>query len=403
MKSTLKHNQIALVESVFTPTSPIYEKNRFIGRFEQLRTVLKACREPGQHILVFGDRGVGKSSLANVILSQIPGHLVVKINCNRSANFSTTWREIFQEIITHAQSGDKRIKPQSVDLALFQQTVQQKLIDQNAVKRCLKVLKTPLVIILDEYDVIARGKTLGLFADTFKAISDNLPHVTAVIVGIAHSASQLIGQHPSLERCLAQIYVPRMPDNELRDIIESGLQKLKMSMDPQVKEDIVRFSMGLPFYTHSLVKAAALDALEKRYPHIVKVNFEAAIQQAMDSAQASLLERYRLATDGSATLFPHLVHASAICGGNEIGAFTPNDLQAILQEVAGKEVPLKQFAFLLSKLTLESRGELLEKVEHPRLRLYRYKHPVMKAFIRLKLYREGIYKIRRKTRLKRPS
>jgi len=38
-----------------------------------------------------------------------------------------------------------------------------------------------------------------------KVLSDTIPYITILIVGVADSINDLIGSHPSLERCLKQI------------------------------------------------------------------------------------------------------------------------------------------------------------------------------------------------------
>ena len=53
---------------VFTPAVPVSERELFSGRIDQLRRVFDAINQHGQHAIIFGERGVGKTSLANIIL-----------------------------------------------------------------------------------------------------------------------------------------------------------------------------------------------------------------------------------------------------------------------------------------------------------------------------------------------
>jgi Holliday junction resolvasome RuvABC ATP-dependent DNA helicase subunit len=55
------------VGSVFSPAAPIREKDVFAGRRDQLRMVIDAINQQGQHALIYGERGVGKTALANVV------------------------------------------------------------------------------------------------------------------------------------------------------------------------------------------------------------------------------------------------------------------------------------------------------------------------------------------------
>ena len=82
-------------------------------------------------------------------------------------------------------------------------------------------------------------KTKSNFADLIKAFSDNNINTTIVIVGIADDISDLIGSHPSLERCLKQIKMPRMSDKESEEIILKGLSKLELTISDNIKNKII--------------------------------------------------------------------------------------------------------------------------------------------------------------------
>lgn len=89
--------------TVFTPSAPVDQYALFAGRREQVGDVLNAVNQRGQHVILFGERGVGKTSLANVlheILSNI-GFGSLKsgaINCDATDTYATIWERIFREI-----------------------------------------------------------------------------------------------------------------------------------------------------------------------------------------------------------------------------------------------------------------------------------------------------------------
>ena len=53
-----------------SPSEPIRSLERLHGRSAQLTAVERALYAPGRHVFIFGDRGVGKSSLAATAASQ---------------------------------------------------------------------------------------------------------------------------------------------------------------------------------------------------------------------------------------------------------------------------------------------------------------------------------------------
>lgn len=55
------------VRNVFTPHQPVAQHTFLYGRSTAVKTLVETLNTPGQHVLLYGDRGVGKSSLANVV------------------------------------------------------------------------------------------------------------------------------------------------------------------------------------------------------------------------------------------------------------------------------------------------------------------------------------------------
>src|SRR5690349_11346351 len=58
---------LAANQSLFKPKTPIDDDKLFSGRRKQVQEVLDVVWEEGGHAVIFGERGVGKTSLANII------------------------------------------------------------------------------------------------------------------------------------------------------------------------------------------------------------------------------------------------------------------------------------------------------------------------------------------------
>src|SRR5271166_1030071 len=91
-----------LVSRVFTPATPISENALFAGRMEQLRRVVDTINQRGQHAIIFGERGVGKTSLASVISSRLrmPDTTVVapRVNCDSGDTYASLWKKLLSQI-----------------------------------------------------------------------------------------------------------------------------------------------------------------------------------------------------------------------------------------------------------------------------------------------------------------
>jgi hypothetical protein len=52
---------------IFTPSAPVNRRELFRGRFEQVLQITSAISQPRRHVVLYGERGVGKTSLANLL------------------------------------------------------------------------------------------------------------------------------------------------------------------------------------------------------------------------------------------------------------------------------------------------------------------------------------------------
>src|SRR5437016_3931914 len=91
------------VSQLFTPGTPVNQQQLFSGRTGQINDVLNAALQIGRHAVLFGERGVGKTSLARVISAVVAasGYKQLDcgtINCDNSDDFSTLWRKVFREV-----------------------------------------------------------------------------------------------------------------------------------------------------------------------------------------------------------------------------------------------------------------------------------------------------------------
>jgi energy-coupling factor transporter ATP-binding protein EcfA2 len=93
-------DRMRLVAEAFRPAAPIDRRGLFSGRQEEIAELYSVISQPGQHAVIYGERGVGKTSLAVVVAELLRGSgiLVARATCDSSDNFSTVWRKGLSEI-----------------------------------------------------------------------------------------------------------------------------------------------------------------------------------------------------------------------------------------------------------------------------------------------------------------
>lgn len=386
--------KLAQLNYIFTPSAPIMRRDLFFGRMKHVEQVIDAINEPGQHAVLYGDRGVGKTSLANILSESITGIVIAKVTCNRTENFKAIWAKVFRRITIMTKSqgfgftAEEREK--SAQLNLFES--QPGEADSTDILETLEFLTTPILFIFDEFDSVRDEQARVKFADTIKILSDNSPHVTILLVGVAQNVNELIGLHPSNERCIKQIRLQRMSADELTQIVKNGVEKLEMSIDPFVQLDIVEFSQGFPHYTHLLTKYAAKVALTAKSNHIDRNYFDLGIEDALANVYETIRDLYQGAVISThkGSIFANVLHACALAKEDEHGTFGAIDLEPHLHKLTGQIYRVPSFAYHLNRLCKEERGPVLVTVGSSKLHRYKFRHPLLRAFIRIKLYQSGV-------------
>ncbi len=381
------------VGQIFNPSAPINEKELFAGRTEQLNAVIDAVSQRGQHAVIFGERGVGKTSLATVLSSFLESNknnkaiLAPRVTCHVRASYSKLWKEIFDQIEI---SNEKQIgfsKNPNVQKFNISETLPPQ-ITPHVVSRVLKNIGSQcvLIIIIDEFDRIFRSEASKLFADTIKMLSDGSVPVTLVLVGVADGIDQLIANHQSVGRALAQIRLPRMSQPELQEIIDKGLAKVNMQIDSEAKDYICHLSQGLPYYTHLLAQHSAYTALEVGQTRIKIENVQKGVEKAIERSHESLNEAYSKATASSRKehLYKQVLLACALARTDERGQFPAVDVRQPMSAIMKKFYDIPAFARHLIAFCGEERGAVLEKGGRKHRHRFRFKDPLIQPYIILR-------------------
>lgn len=373
-----KLERFTRVNDVFTPGAPIDRVTLFSGRMDQVLDVLNAVSQRGQHVALYGERGVGKTSLANVLKDFFPERggdrlYSVRVNCSTSDTFTSLWRKVFREL---RMNGDE--VPDNLD--------------PDDVRYILQDLGQMVLLIIDELDRFEDDEGLTLLADTVKSLSDHPGPATLVLVGVAESIDELIGDHRSIERALTQVLMPRMSPRELLGIIDKGLGELEMTISLEAQERIARRSEGLPHYTHALCLHAAQRCVIDDRNEISAVDVANAIDLAVEKTQASIRSAYQKATRSPRkdNLFQQVFLACALAQKDGLGYFTASAVRRPLSEIMGRRYEIAAFQRHLDEFSKEKRGNVLVKSGVPRSYFYKFENPLLEVFVILHGLSEGL-------------
>ncbi|HEY1977755.1 MAG TPA: ATP-binding protein [Candidatus Baltobacteraceae bacterium] len=385
------------VGEVFTPAAPIAVAELFAGRKQQVAAVIDAINQPGQHAVLYGERGVGKTSFANVLAGfwqRDEGIIAPRISCLSSDSFASVWARALKEIQTTQKtragfrSGEKP-KPSNVLKDLEPGAT----VTHDVLREVLTPLGSRLALVLffDEFDVLSPTVRRDM-AETVKLFSDYNVPATLVLVGVADSVTDLLHDHLSIERALVQVRMPRMNEAELKQIVETGLKHLGMAIDGLSLSRISHLSLGLPYYTHLIALHATRQSLNRAVMLIDSTSIDLAINSAVSNAQQSLVSGYALAVASSQRkhLYRQVLAACAQASTDETGYFAPAAVREPLSLIMSKSYDVPSYIRHLNEFASDKRGCILERKGTPRSLRFRFANPLMQPYVLLKARSDGL-------------
>lgn len=370
--------QRTLLANAFRPHAPIEEPSSFVGREAELERVREAITSPGLHVVVYGERGCGKTSLANVATSAIPR---LQVFCEESATFATLLRDaalkyqalyptevVFDAVSDSIQTRGITLPASALTGNMFLQLL---IPDQS------------LCIVLDELDRVLDRALIASLAELAKNAATYHPHLTLVMVGASETADGLLAGHLSNFRNLRQVPLARMSNSELHGILSRGESVLGISFDPEVKAEMIAMSDHMPYYLHLLATNCAKCALNRDSAQVYEQDLRNGVQAAAADVDHTLRETYEFATASQkgSHIYRRLIWAMAsmdvvVCNA---GAINERANQIAMKE-GDRDVTPQALGSALKRLTSSEKRTIVVQVLAGN---YKFKHPLMKGFVRL--------------------
>jgi len=374
------------IAASFSPSAPI-DSRAFAGRESQITDVINACIQRGQHVVIFGERGAGKTSLAITLGKMLRTKFIIPecgtINCDQTTTFASLWRAILSEI---PASRNTSFKPQR-ELDNTQGSLA-KFLPENVTPHSIREAlqgRGKFLFIIDEVDRIKDKTTTTLLADTIKSLSDHAVDTTLVLVGVAESVDTLIAEHESVQRALIQVHMPRMSQAEIDNIIDNGLAPVGMTIEQNAKQRINKLSQGLPHYAHLLGMHSAQAAAAQDRMHITIEDTHQGLRQALKHAQQSIADDYERATISTGeTLYRWVLLACALANTDAHGYFTANDVRIPFNILMKKDCPVTLFSQHLHAFCEAKYGPVLHRTAVARGYKYKFKNAIMQPYVILK-------------------
>jgi Cdc6-like AAA superfamily ATPase len=383
------------VRDVFTPHQPVREQELLFGRDREVTRLIAFMNTPGQHGLLFGERGVGKSSLANVAveahLAQVVDGNVFRKRCDKNDTFETVLEAPLRAVgfelnLVEVEEGVGRKRGGKLDLKVVgwatgmetaRRATYRRTEDVSPSRAAEFIGKSRALLLIDEADALDDTAKQKL-AELMKQLSDEGSGFKVLMVGIAETAAGLTAAHPSVSRCLRETKLGRMSDDELEEIVSVGATRVGLTFTSEAVAAIVTCSAGYPHFTHLLALKCAESAIAVGRTKISKDDVVTAMGVAITDTEGSLRASYEDACRSQGTeMYRIVLMAAATLDAAE---FPADDLRSAISNITGNPISQGSLNNYLQRLVDYDDSKILRRTAKG---VYRFTDPRMPSFVKI--------------------
>jgi uncharacterized protein len=259
------------LKQYFTPSRAISSPEFLRGRQALLNKIDRAFNSEGKHVMIFGDRGVGKTSLARTaaFLHHKGKGDPPTILCEATTTAMGLFRDIAVKCMPPKHILESKVLKEHKKIGggvhgyeVRSEIKSGQVLELKSINEAITVLHyisnlndNAPVILIDEFDLIQNEEARKAFAGFLHNISDQEVSLKFIICGIGESLDALIAHHPSVGRHLAPIQLQRLPHDARWEIIQVPAEKFRVEIDRNTLVRIGQITVGFPYYIHLIGEA----------------------------------------------------------------------------------------------------------------------------------------------------
>jgi Cdc6-like AAA superfamily ATPase len=271
------------VRNAFTPSQPVSDRRFFAGRKDVLAQMIRALEDQRQHLVIYGERGIGKTSLLHILTqaAREARYIVVYWSCGSASNFDETFRAAAAEIPLLFHGGFSPTATESETGSSFADLLPPGRTSPRIFgELCAKITGTRVLIILDEFDRCESAEFRREIAELIKILSDRSVRAELVIAGVAADLAELVEHIPSIRRNIHTFKVPLMTPEEVRDLVDTGTRTSGLLFAADATKFVEHAACGSPYLAALICHHASLGAVDAKRAEVVVTDVRAGVAQA---------------------------------------------------------------------------------------------------------------------------
>ncbi len=398
------------LKETVSPTFPIRTVELLKGRENELETVRRALLMPGRHAFIYGDRGVGKSSLAHTAanLYQSSDGVPITVSGSVDGTFNSIIANIAYDALNRSRvehiskqtrglsfswrglswSGSHEVSP--VDIVEHLRTIGDAV---GLLAEIGKLHSREPIVILDEFDTIKDVNERNKFASLIKMIGDQEVPIKFVFTGVGSSLDDLLGAHQSAYRQLTTVELGRLGWEGRREIALKAAHTFGLDLDDNIAWRIAMVSDGFPYYVHLITEKMLWEAFTADEPveTLGQTHYLAGLAVAIGEITAELRKPYEKAVLYRDPEYEAVVWATA--DGEDLQRDSGN-MYASYEVVCMKRkeeavLSRQRFGDRLRQLRNASHGSILKSMEK-RPGWFTYNEKMLRGYVRMQAEANGV-------------
>ena len=408
-----KNDFVSQLNQYLFASGPVRDFSHLVGRESEMSLIEEALSAEGRHVFIYGDRGVGKTSLAaaaaNFYQSSDNSH--IQIGCGPDTKFYKTIEDLVDRVIKKASGKRDYSVKSTFSVKFYKVQWNNKMIDVSipevnsmytaveAIEEVAKYHSDAPVIVIDEFDQIESEEERRLFSNYLKDLGDRGVDIKLIFTGVAQSLTKLLGDHESSFRQLHTIELGRLYWGPREKIVTDAMDSFNLKIDPNVVHSIARISNGFPYYAHLLAEKILWCAFDSEVDieYIDEEIFSMALEKAISSISAHLSMPYDSATLHRNSDYREVLWATAdsestirlIDGMFNSYLRINRQLYGPSPEEKCRPLTRKNFVARLANLKKKDYGGILENASD-RKGLYSYRENILRGYVAMRALESGV-------------
>jgi|SRR5690554_829574 len=389
------------LNEVVSPARPIISIENLIGREDELDRIEKALFSPGRNVFIYGERGVGKSSLAATAANQWQSSdaKYIDVSCSPDSTVNSIVASVASQAVNANWISSSRITEQAtIGLQWLKYSIKSEVSPTDFSEKirglsdAIDVLKEVSwihsevpVVVVDEVDRIESEREIDLFADLLKQIGDKRIEVKFIFTGVGETLNEILGAHQSAIRQLETIELPRLSWDARWDIAIHALKEFNIEIPRDIYIRIAAVSDGYPYYVHLIVEKLLWILFEKKdvAKEVSWDDYYSSLYKAILGIAAELARPYELAINHRSQDYEEVLWSTS--ADEWQGAYL-SDMHKqyinIMSQIDNKApLPYDKYSSRVRNLLKPEYGEILKRGK--KQGYYHYREKMLRGYIRM--------------------